>query len=91
MTHRPTDPGRETNLTRLAWLVSIVTPVVLIGLLCLVKAASSTAAQLPAPEPTAASPLERPWAADGWSGPARWTVRGQAVRFQSASAVGPFE
>ena len=41
MTHRPANPGREMNLTRLAWLVSIATPVVLIGLLCLAKAASS--------------------------------------------------
>ena len=54
MTHRPESPGRELNLTRLAWLVSIVAPVVLIGLLCLVKAASATAAVNPAPElPTA--------------------------------------
>jgi ribosomal protein S19 len=50
MDHRPENPGRELNLTRLAWLVSIVAPVALIGLLCLVKAASATAAVNPAPE-----------------------------------------
>lgn len=58
MTHRPTNPGREMNLTRLAWLVSIAAPVALIGLLCLVKAASATAAQQPAPEPITANQLE---------------------------------
>jgi hypothetical protein len=35
------------NLTRIAWLASIVAPVLLIGLLGLVKAASSPAAPLP--------------------------------------------
>ena len=91
MTHRPTDPGREMNLTRLAWLVSILAPVVLIGLLCLVKAASSTAAQIPAPVPAAASQLERPGVADGWSRPGRRTIRGQTVWFQSGPAVGAIE
>ena len=58
MTHRPENPGRELNLTRLAWLVSIVAPVVLIGLLCLVKAASATAAANPAPVLPAAPMIE---------------------------------
>ena len=58
MTHRPENPGRELNLTRLAWLVSIAAPVVLIGLLCLVKAASATAAANPAPELPAAPMVE---------------------------------
>ncbi len=58
MTHRPGNPSRELNLTRLAWLVSIVAPVVLIGLLCLVKAASSTAAPNPAPELPVAPMIE---------------------------------
>jgi hypothetical protein len=40
MTDRPSNPEPAVNLTRLAWLVSIAAPVVLIALLCLVKAAS---------------------------------------------------
>jgi hypothetical protein len=51
MTERPASPEREVNLTRVAWLVSIAAPVVLIALLCLAKAASSVAAELPVPEP----------------------------------------
>jgi ribosomal protein S19 len=58
MPHRPESTGRELNLTRLAWLVSIVAPVVLIGLLCLLKAASATAAVNPAPELPAAPMVE---------------------------------
>ena len=58
MTHRPKTPAASSNLTRLAWLVSIVAPVVLIGLLCLVKAASATAAANPAPEPPTAPMIE---------------------------------
>jgi hypothetical protein len=51
MSERPANPEREVNLTRLAWLVSIAAPVVLIALLCLAKAATSGAAELPVPEP----------------------------------------
>ncbi len=51
MTERPATPEREVNLTRIAWLVSIVTPVVLVGLLCLAKAASSAPAVEGPPAP----------------------------------------
>ncbi|HEY1355008.1 MAG TPA: hypothetical protein VGF09_01715 [Solirubrobacterales bacterium] len=57
MTERPADPEREVNLTRVAWLVSIAAPVVLIALLGLVKAASSPAAEFPPPEAAAESAL----------------------------------
>jgi hypothetical protein len=52
MAERPANPQRELNLTRIAWLVSIVTPAVLIALLCLAKAASSAI--------TAEDPLAEP-------------------------------
>jgi hypothetical protein len=58
MTDRPPNRERAANLTRVAWLVSVAGPVVLIGLLCLVKAASSPAAGLPAPELTVESAIE---------------------------------
>jgi hypothetical protein len=41
MTERPSNPERAVNLTRIAWLVSIIPPAALIAALCLVKAASS--------------------------------------------------
>jgi hypothetical protein len=45
MAERPASPERELNLTRLAWIVSILTPLALISLLFLVKVASSAAAE----------------------------------------------
>jgi hypothetical protein len=58
MTLRPTNPGRETNLTRLAWLVSIATPVLLIALLGAAKAAAVPAAGVPTPDPVAEAATE---------------------------------
>lgn len=43
MTDRPANPEGAVNLTRVAWLVSIAAPLVLIALLCLVKAAGAAA------------------------------------------------
>ncbi|HEY7255255.1 MAG TPA: hypothetical protein VH476_01110 [Solirubrobacterales bacterium] len=58
MTDRPPNAERALNLTRVAWLVSIAAPALLIALLGLVKAASSPAAEFPAPEAPAESTLE---------------------------------
>jgi hypothetical protein len=44
MSDRPANPEGAANLTRVAWLVSIAGPVVLIALLCLIKAAGAAAA-----------------------------------------------
>jgi hypothetical protein len=58
MTDRPASPERTANLTRIAWLVTIAAPALLIALLCLAKAASAPAAALPGPEPGGESALE---------------------------------
>jgi hypothetical protein len=57
MTDRPATPERDVSLTRLAWLVSIATPVALIGLLCLLKAAHA-AAPVAGPPSASAEELE---------------------------------
>jgi hypothetical protein len=44
MIERPSNRERAVNLTRVAWLVTIAAPVVLLAFLCLVKAAGSVAA-----------------------------------------------
>ncbi len=46
------------NLTRLAWLVSIATPILLIALLGAAKAAAAPAAAAPTPEPVAEAATE---------------------------------
>lgn len=56
MTHRPANPFRGMSLTRLAWLVSIATPILLIALLGAAKAAAAPAVEIPTPE-TVAEPV----------------------------------
>jgi hypothetical protein len=45
-------PAAKINLTRLAWLVSIATPVLLLALLGIAKAASGAETSVPAPVPS---------------------------------------
>ena len=90
MTNRPENPGRDLNLTRLAWLVSIVAPVALIGLLCLVKAASATAAANPAPELPTASMTETE-GEEGEEACFEWKVGVlECEEPDSAAEVGPY-
>lgn len=58
MTHRPTTSARELNLTRLAWLVSIATPILLIALLGAAKAAAAPMAEAPSAEAVAETASE---------------------------------
>ena len=91
MTHRPENPGRELNLTRLAWLVSIVAPAVLIGLLCLVKAASATAAVNLALQPPIAPMVENEEEGEGEEDCFEWELGVlECEEPETAAAEGPY-